>query len=47
VIRTSEPAERLSPENAVRCDKDLAHVERAFRCLKGVDLMMRHIYLRT
>jgi len=47
VIRTSEPVEALSPEDAVRGYKDLAHVERAFRCLKGVDLLVRPIYLRT
>ena len=47
VVRTSEPAERLSAADAVRGYKDLAHVERAFRCLKGVDLLVRPIYLRT
>jgi transposase len=47
VIRTSEPAERLSPADAVRHYKDLGQVERAFRCLKGMDLMVRPIYLRT
>ena len=47
VIRTSEPAKRLSAAEAVRCYKDLAHVERTFRCFKGVDLMVRPIYLRT
>jgi len=43
VIRTSEPGERLSPEDTVRSYKDLAHVERAFRCLKTVDLLVRPI----
>jgi transposase len=47
VVRTSEPAERLSAADAVRGYKDLAQVERAFRCLKGVDLLVRPIYLRT
>lgn len=47
VVRTSEPAVRLSPADTVRGYKDLAHVERAFRCLKGVDLLVRPIYLRT
>lgn len=47
VIRTSEPLPRLSPEDAVRGYKSLAQVERAFRCLKGVDLMVRPIYLHT
>jgi transposase len=47
VVRTSEPAERLPAADAVRGYKALAHVERAFRCLKGVDLLVRPIYLRT
>jgi transposase len=47
VIRTSEPQERLTPADAVRGYKNLAQVERAFRCLKGVDLRVRPIYLRT
>lgn len=47
VVRTSEPAERLSAPDAVRGYKSLAQVERAFRCLKGVDLMVRPIYPRT
>ena len=47
VIRTSEPAARLSAPDAVRGYKSLAQVERAFRCLKGVDLLVRPIYLRT
>ena len=47
VVRTSEPAGRLSAADAVRGYKGLAHVERAFRCLKGVDLLVRPIYLRT
>lgn len=47
VIRTSEPKDRLSAEQTVRSYKSLAHVERAFRCLKGVDLMVRPIFHRT
>jgi len=43
VIRTSEPAERMSAEDTVRNYKSLALVERAFRCLKGVDLRVRPI----
>ncbi len=43
VIRTSEPAERMSAEDAVRNYKSLALVERTFRCLKGVDLLVRPI----
>ncbi len=44
VIRTSEPAQRLSAEDTVRNYKGLAHVERAFRTLKGLDLRVRPIY---
>lgn len=44
VIRTSEPAARLSPENAVRGYKSLAQVERAFRSLKGLDILVRPIH---
>jgi transposase len=47
VLRTSEPAERLSAEDTVRSYKSLAEVERAFRCLKGVDLLVRPIRHRT
>ena len=47
VIRTSEPAERISAEDAVRGYKGLARVERAFRCLKGIDLRVRPIFHRV
>lgn len=47
VIRTSEPADRLSAADAVRQYKSLAHVERAFRCLKGIDVRVRPIFHRT
>jgi transposase len=46
VIRTSEPEERLTPENAVRSYKNLGQVEQAFRCLKSVDLLVRPIHHR-
>jgi transposase len=46
VIRTSEPAERLSAEDAVRSYKRLAQVEQAFRCMKGIDLRVRPVFLR-
>jgi hypothetical protein len=36
VVRTSEPAERLSSEASVRAYKRLALVEQLFRCLKGM-----------
>jgi transposase len=47
VIRTSEPEEQLSAADSVRSYKSLAQVERAFRCLKGVDLMVRPIFHRV
>jgi transposase len=47
VLRTGEPAERLSAEETVRNYKSLAEVERAFRCLKGIDLLVRPIRHRT
>lgn len=47
VIRTSEDKQRFSAADTVRQYKSLAHVERAFRCLKGVDLRVRPIYHRT
>lgn len=45
IITISEPKERLSPEDAVRKDKSLAEVERAFRNLKRLEILvgpMRH-----
>lgn len=47
IIRTSEPKRRLSAADSVRCYKRLASVERAFRSLKGVDLMVRPIHHRV
>lgn len=47
VIRTSEPREQLSAEDAVRTYKNLAQVERVFRSLKGLDLLIRPIWHRT
>jgi transposase len=47
VLRTREPVERLSAEDTVRSYKSLAEVERAFRCLKGIDLLVRPIRHRT
>lgn len=44
VIRTSESKRQLSADEAVRTYKDLSNVERAFRSLKGVDLLVRPIY---
>jgi transposase len=46
VVRTSVPAELISPENVVSTYKRLSVVERAFRCLKTVDLKVRPIFHR-
>lgn len=46
VIRTSEPKEAFPAGKAVSTYKELAKVERAFRCLKGVDLQVRPIHHR-
>jgi hypothetical protein len=43
VVRTSVPAPLLSSEEAVRCYKHLAVVERAFRSIKTVDLKVRPV----
>lgn len=47
VIRTSESAKRISAEDVVRSYKKLEQLERAIRCMKGVDLLVRPIYHRT
>jgi len=47
VLRTSESQEHLSAEATVRSYKSLAEVERAFRCLKGMELRVRPIHHRT
>lgn len=47
VIRTSEPEERLSTEDAVRSYKNLSQVERVFRTFKGIELLVRPIWHRT
>lgn len=44
VIRTSLPAETLSSAQTVHAYKDLSKVERAFRCVKTVDLKVRPIF---
>jgi len=46
VIRTSEPQERLSSDDAVRGYKGLQSAEWAFRCMKGVDILVRPIFHR-
>jgi transposase len=47
IVRTSQPEAQLSAPDAVRTYKSLASVERAFRCLKGVDLLVRPIHHRS
>jgi transposase len=44
VIRTSVDRDTFSSESAVRAYKDLAKVERAFRCMKTIDLKVRPIH---
>jgi len=46
VVRTSEPAERLPSAASVRAYKRLSRVEQLFRCLKGIDLLVRPIHHR-
>jgi hypothetical protein len=46
VIRTSVPQAELSAEEAVRSYKRLSRIERAFRCLKTMDLKVRPIHHR-
>ena len=43
-VRTSLPKETLADEATVRAYKSLSKVERAFRCLKTVDLHVRPIH---
>lgn len=46
VIRTAVPKKQMSAADAVRNYKALAHVERAFRSLKTIDLNVRPIHHR-
>jgi len=46
IIRTSVPAEHMAAADCVRNYKSLAHVERAFRSLKTIDLKVRPIHHR-
>ncbi len=46
VIRTSVSKQALGPESTVRAYKNLSKVERAFRCIKTVDLKVRPIFHR-
>lgn len=47
VIRTSLQASHMDAPECVRSYKSLANVERAFRCIKSVDLKVRPIHHRT
>ena len=44
IVRTSLPADVLDDAATVRSYKSLSQVERAFRCIKTVDLHLRPIY---
>ena len=44
VVRTSLPAEQADAATTVRSYKSLARVERAFRCMKTVDLELRPVF---
>jgi len=44
VVRTSLPAATLGDADTVRSYKSLGRVERAFRCIKTVDLNVRPVY---
>ncbi|MGH6638066.1 MAG: IS1634 family transposase [Polaromonas sp.] len=46
IIRTSVPAAQMDAPQCVRNYKSLAHVERAFRSLKTIDLKVRPIHHR-
>ena len=47
VIRTSEPAERLSAPDTVRAYKQLTKVEQLFRTIKGINRLVRPIRHRA
>ncbi len=47
VIRTNLPRARMDDAETVRTYKALSQVERAFRCLKTIDLHVRPIHHRT
>ena len=44
VVRTNLPVETCDDTTTVRSYKSLATVERAFRCIKTVDLQVRPVY---
>lgn len=47
VIRSSVKKQRMNSERVVETYKSLAKVERAFRCMKTIDLSLRPIYHRN
>jgi transposase len=47
VIRTSESKQQLAADDMVRTYKSLSQVERTFRTMKGIDLLVRPIRHRT
>ena len=47
VVRSSVEKKRMDSEQVVATYKSLARVERAFRCMKTVDLSLRPIYHRN
>lgn len=47
VVRTSVPKERMDADETVRSYKNLTNVERAFKSLKSIDLLVRPIRHRT
>jgi hypothetical protein len=47
VVRSSVDEKRMNSERVVETYKSLAKVERAFRCLKTVDLSLRPLYHRN
>ncbi len=47
IIRTSLPEQRMDADEAVRSYKNLTSVERAFKSLKSIDLLVRPIRHRT
>src|SRR5262249_19100279 len=46
VVRTDLESQTLDATSTVRAYKDLANVERAFRCIKTIDLEVRPIHHR-
>jgi transposase len=47
VVRSSVHKKQMNSEQVVETYKSLAKVERAFRCMKTVDLLLRPIYHRN